>query len=495
MKDFDLIRKKMDIDTKFFAFITSKTQPGLPTDDQLKNWIESALKQPVEAYHENQLASTLLEKETVAGKIMKTEKNDKLGTTTYTLSNNAIVCIKPTDFKNDEILLKGSRFGGFSLYDGPDYQSGQWCNNVVEEMGYGKFSNTDLSKFLAGKIANVMPSVVEYTEYIDGNSSIKDMETMFKLLYLKCSSPRKDETAFKSYISRSKQSLESIKQNPEYLFMDTAYNALYQGNKRAHIIESTSDYDKINIDNAINYYKERVCNPSGMYYTIVGSFTENQILPLILRYIGGLESKAITTQYKDIGLFPVTGHQSFTLYKGSETKAMLKHYITGKMDFNADENFKLGMLNAILNIKIIDTIREKMSAIYGGGCGGSMQKYPREEFLIQSTFPCSPENIQKVDKAFLDLVESAKIEGGITAKDLQKVRESAIEKNKVDLKKNDFWLNSLQNAFLYGTDPERILTKDQRLKDLKPEQLIETARKFYSGPNLFKAEWLPENKN
>ena len=494
LKDFDAIRQKIDIDNKFFAFVTAKTQPGLPSDDQLKKWIESALLKQVDPYHENKIASSLLEKEPVAGKIVRTEKNEKLGTTTYTLSNKAVVCIKPTDFKNDEVLLKGSRFGGFSLYKGQDYQSAQWSNNAVEEMGYGKFSNADLNKFLSGKIASVMPSVVEYTEYIDGNSSTKDMETMFQLLYLKCTSPRKDDGAFKSYISRSKQMLESLKQNPQYLFMDSAYNTYYQGNKRAHLIESTSDYEKINIDNAIQYYKQRLGNQSGMHYTIVGSFTVEQIVPLIEKYIGGMPSAEINTQYKDIGLFPKSGKQSFTLHKGSEPQAMLMHYITGKMPFNPDDNFMLEQLNEVINNKIIDTIREKMSAIYGGGIGGSLQKYPREEFLIQSYFPCSPDNIEKVHTAFLDLIESTKLTGGITDLDWQKVREPAIEQNKVNLKKNEYWLNILQNAFLNGTDPERILTKEQRLNAINVEQLVVTAKKFYSGPNIYKAEWLPEIK-
>jgi zinc protease len=492
LNDFAAIRAKIDIDNKFFSFITAKTQPGLPTDEQLKGWIEAALKQPIEPYTEKKVASSLLDKMPMAGKIIRTEKNEKLGTTTFTLSNNVTVCIKPTDFKNDEVILKGSRHGGYCLYTGPDYQSGQYSNNAVDEMGYGNFSSSDLNKFLSGKIANVTTVVDDYSESVSGNSSIKDMETMFELLYLKCTSPRKDETAFQSFVSRSKQQLESLKQNPQYLFMDSAYNTLYQGNVRAHLIENASDYDKINMDHAIRYYQERIGNQSGMYYTIVGSFTEAQIVPFIEKYLGGLPSSDIKTQIQDLGFFPKPGNSEFTLKKGSEQQAMLMHYITGKMPFNPDDNFMLAQLNAVINNKIVDTIREKMSAIYGGGCGGSLQKYPREEFLVQSTFPCSPDNIEKVNTAFFQLIGSTQITGGITETDWQKAREPVIERNKVNLKKNDFWLNNLQNSYMLGTDPERILTLEQRLKAVTPEQLVATARKFYSNPSIFKAVWLPE---
>jgi zinc protease len=494
LKNFDDIRNKIDIGDKYFSYVTTKTAAGLPSDAQYKQWIDEAMKSNITAYAEKQIASKMLTKEPVAGKIVKTVKNEKLGTTTFTLSNGAIVCIKPTDFKNDEILLKGSKFGGYSAYTGADYQSAQFSNNVVEEMGYGSFSTTDLDKFLSGKNVKISPVVDTYTEYINGNSTIKDLETMFQLLYLKCTEPRIDKEAFQSFVTRSKQQLELTKQNPENLFSDTVYNILYQGNPRAHQIESPTDYDKINLDRAVAFYLDRIGNPSGMYYTIVGTFTEAQITPLIEKYIGGLTAKASKAEYKDMGMNTIKGKQSYTLRKGSEQKAMLTHYFTGASTYNPDDNFLLSQLNGVLNNKITDTIREKMSAIYGGGFYGSVSKYPKEELTLQSYFPCSPDNIKKVDSAFLKLVDGVKMAGGITEKDWQGVREPGIQSYKVNIKKNSYWLNNLQSFYLNGVDPERILTVEQRLQAITPEKLIETAKKFYSTPNIFTGMWLPENK-
>ena len=494
LKSFDSIRKKITFNDNYFCYVTAKTQPGLPTDEQLKSWIDNALKKTVEPYKEKGIAASLLKAEPKPGTITKTEKNEKLGTTTLTLSNGVTVCLKPTDFKNDEIICKGSRFGGYSLYEASDYPSAQFSNNLVEEMGYGDFSNSDLTKFLSGKVVSVTPTVEIYTEYLDGNSTIKDLETMFQLIYLKCTSPRIDPEAFHSFVSREKQQLESIKQNPQYLFMDTAYNTFYRGNKRAHLIENPSIYDLIKMDNAVNFYKQRLCNANGMYYTFVGSFTLDQIIPLIEKYLASLPSGKIISTYKDLGIIPIEGDHSFTLNKGSEQQAMLAHFFTGKMPYNPDDNFLLSQLNAVINNKIVDTIREKMSAIYGGGCGGAIAKFPREEFVIQSRFPCSPKNIEKVHTAFLGLIESTKVDGGITPKDLERVREPALEHFKVNIRTNSYWLDGLQNAFLYGTDPERIITYDQRLKALTPEKLVQTTRKFYTRQNVLKAEWLPEVK-
>ncbi len=494
LKSFDEIRGKITYNDKYFCYATAKTQPGLPTDDQLKAWVDNALQKPVEPYKENAIAAALLKVMPTPGKVIKTETNEKLGTTTLTLSNGVTVCLKPSDFKNDEILFKGSRYGGFSLYTAEDFPSAQFSNNAVEEMGYGDFQKTDLVKFLSGTKVEVTPTVDKYTEWIEGRSTIKDLETMFQLIYLKCTSPRKDMQAFQSFVSREKQQLESIKQNPQYLFMDSSYNTLYQGNKRAHLIESPAIYDRINIDNTISFYKQRLCNANGMYYTFVGSFTVDQVKPLIEKYLGSLPSGDIEKNYKDMGLRTVPGKVNFTMRKGSEQQAMLTHYITGDMPYNPDENFLLNQLNSIINNMIIDTIREKMSAIYGGGCGGGITRYPREEFLIQSQFPCSPENIAKVDSAFFSLIKSTGKDNGISDDDWKRVREPGLERYKVSIKTNEYWLAGLQNASLNQTDPERIVTYEQRVKDVTPEKLVQVSRKFYSGKNVLKSEWLPEEK-
>jgi len=494
LKDFDAIRNMINIDDKYFSYVTTKTSDKLPANEQFKKWIDEAIQSNITPYQEKQIASALLKKEPVAGKVVSTEKNEKLGTTTYKLSNGAIVCLKPTDFKNDEILFKGSKFGGLSAYAGKDYQSGQYCNNVTEEMGYGEFSKTDLEKFLSGKVVNVTPVVVDYTEYVSGSSSVKDMETMFQLIYLKCTEPRKDMEAFTSYVTRSKQQLQLLKQNPENLFVDTVYNTLYQGNPRAHHIDSPKDYDMINVDNAIAFYKDMIGNPSGMYYTFVGSFSEDKIKPLIEKYIGGIPAGKSKAEYKSLGMNIKPGNNTFTLHKGKEQKAMLLHYFSADTKFNADDNFMLTQLNGIINNRVTDTIREKMGAIYGGGCYGQIKKYPKEELFVQSYFPCSPENINKVDEAYMGLVNETRISGDITENDWKRVREPAIETYKVNIKKNNYWLSNLQSSYLNGTDPERILTVEERLNKITPAQLEETARKYYGKMNVFKGYWLPETK-
>jgi zinc protease len=359
-------------------------------------------------------------------------------------------------------------------------------------MGYGNFSSTDLEKFLAGKKISVSPVVDDYQEYITASSSVKDIETMFELIHLKCTSPRKDETAFESFKSREKQQLELMTQNPQFSFMESTYQDLYQNHPRAHINAVPQDFDNINIDHAIAYYKQRLGNMKGMHFFIAGNIKSDEIKPLLEKYIASIPGSDINTTFKDLKMVPRPGVNKFTYKKGKDKKSMLNHYIFNTAKFDADEAFYLNVLNEVINNKIIDTIREAMSAIYGGGLGGTLTKVPNEMYMVRSNLPCGPENTEKVDEAFWRIIESVKQAGGITEADLAKARKPLVERNKIRIKTNSFWIGILQDADKNGYSPERLLTYDERINAITPEKLVEIANKYYTRENVYTAILLPE---
>src|SRR5690606_27799468 len=101
---------------------------------------------------------TLLSKEPTAGKVVSKSKNAVLGTTELKLSNGVTVTLKPTDFKNDQILMGATRAGGKNNYGLADKYNAEYAVQVISAMGIGEFSPVDLRKALAGKTAAVSPA-------------------------------------------------------------------------------------------------------------------------------------------------------------------------------------------------------------------------------------------------------------------------------------------------------------------------------------------------
>ena len=89
----------------------------IPSNEALLAIADAAAKMEVTAYTEKAVAASLMVKTPVAGKIVSEKKIKDLDVTELTLNNGVKVILKPTEFKNDQVVMTGSRFGGQYLYD------------------------------------------------------------------------------------------------------------------------------------------------------------------------------------------------------------------------------------------------------------------------------------------------------------------------------------------------------------------------------------------
>ena len=111
LNDVNVLIKDYLKDDNKVVVITSPEKEGLKKVTEQE--VLAALKvnaNDLKPYEDKAVASSLLRNPVKAGTLVKKETNDKIGTTTLTLSNGAKVTYKKTDFKNDEILLEAISF-------------------------------------------------------------------------------------------------------------------------------------------------------------------------------------------------------------------------------------------------------------------------------------------------------------------------------------------------------------------------------------------------
>ena len=155
------------------------------------------------------------------------------GITEWELANGVKVVLKPTTFKEDEILFRATSPGGTSLASDADYIPASTATSVVTAGGVGQFNAVDLRKILTGKVASVSPIIGELEEGLSGNSSRKDLETMFQLIYLRFTQPRADADRVCACSSRrSRRCWPTRRASPTYAFGEALNAALYQNHPR-----------------------------------------------------------------------------------------------------------------------------------------------------------------------------------------------------------------------------------------------------------------------
>ncbi|MGZ8509645.1 MAG: M16 family metallopeptidase [Chitinophagaceae bacterium] len=494
LAEVNAVAKKMPGTNNAFALIQAPTnvKDKLPDNEGVLKSLVAANKKSVTAYEEKTVATTLLEKDPVAGKIASETKNEKLGTTNITLSNGITVTLKPTTHKNDEIIMDGWRWGGFQKFDLADKENAQYAANLVRQMGVGDLSPTDLRKYLSGKTVSVMPYINDHEEGIEGRSSVKDFETFLQMMYLYFTKPRKDQALFNSYITKQKASLQYLKQDPQTFFSDTVSKIAYNNNPWAGGVPTAEEYDKINLDKSFGIYKQIYENAWGMHFTFVGKLGEEKIKPLLEKYLGSLPASEKENMYKDNGVRLIKGPQTINIKKGKESQSFVSLMFEGEAEDTREAKMKLAALLDAINIKIIEKLREEMSGIYGGGLYGSINKRPYVHYSISASIPCGPENVGKLTDSLLSIIKTVQ-EKGPEQKDLDKVKETWRKQYHVGLQSNDYWLGSLSNGWINRENPANILDYEEKVNALTIQDLQEAAKKFLPLDKVVKAVLYPEN--
>ena len=495
LADVNAVGKKLDQNEHEFIALTGPDPVAgnsLPTSKDLLAVITSVDKMDIKPYEEKAISTSLMDKMPVAGSITATKNNAVLGTTEFTLSNGITVTLKHTDFKNDQVLMSAVRAGGKSNYGLADKYNAEYMIPVITSMGVGDFSPVDLKKSLSGKTVNVSPSFGAVSEGIGGSSSVKDVESMFQLANLYFTSPRMDTGLFKSFVQKNKSQLAFLSANPQVVFVDSLYSVLYHHSPLAPIaIPKTQYFDQINLERLMQMYKERFGDASGMHFTFVGSINEAEIKPLLEKYIASLPATSHKFNFVDDKLRPVEGKVEVDVYKGKDPKALILAWYTGEVPYSDELDLKAQAISQILNIRIIEELREKIQGIYGGGTQMQFEKFPYSNYTLFLQLPCGPEKVDTLLIAANDEIQNL-IKNGPSKENLDKVKQQWREEYKVNVKQNGTWLSQLQSFYFPGDNSDYFINYEKYVNALTPKDIQDAAKLLLSTKNVVTGVLRPE---
>jgi zinc protease len=269
---------------------------------------------------------------------------------------------------------------------------------------------------------------------------------------------------------------------------------MYANDPRAPIAVPRPEYfDNINLNRAMQIYKERVGDVTGMHFVIIGNIDIPKMKPLVEQYLGALPANGKKQAFKDNGLRPAKGKVDLNVYKGKEEKSLILAMHSGEVPYSEDLNMNAEAISEILNIRIIEELREKIQGIYSGGTNGGLNKipYPSFQFFIQ--LPCGPEKVDTLLLAMNTEIENLKKKGPSEA-DMQKVKEQWIEQNKEAMKENGTWLNKMLELNFPGADVNRFLKYPEFVNKLTAKGVQDAANVLLNNKNVVTAVLRPEAK-
>jgi zinc protease len=485
--------KKWITDRNRVIVVSAPEKEGLkvPTEEKLLSVLASAATKEITAYKDTITDQPLIDEIPRPGKVIKTRTIEKLGITEWELSNGVRVILKPTDFKEDEIVFRALSPGGTSLASDEDFIAAETAAQVISAGGLGKFNAIDLRKVLSGKVASVRPLISDLEEGLSGNGSPKDLETLFQLIYLTFTAPRADATIFNVLTSQMKTVLANLKASPEMTFMETLVTTLAQNHFRERPM-TVEMVDKMNLEKSYAFYKDRFADASDFTFIFLGNLKLETMKPLVENYLGALPSIHRKENWRDLGIHPPKGIVKKTVRKGIEPKSQTAIVFTGPFQFDRPHGNAIRALSLVLGTRLRETLREELGGTYSVAVNASYDKIPDEEYAFMINFGSDPKRVEELVKVVFQQIEKLKAKAP-TEKEVNDAREALYRQYEAGMKQNNWLLNQIYVRYQIKEDPTELFFNYQpSLKLLTPKVIQKAARTYLKTNNYVFVSLYPE---
>ena len=468
-----------------------KADVPVPTEADLAAVFARARHQTLTAYADTLGAATLVASPPQPGTIVSATTVPEIGVTEWTLSNGVRVTLKPTDFKDDQVVFRATSPGGSSLAPDSVWLSADMASSVVGVSGVGAFSVVDLQKVLAGKAVSVRPAIGRTDEGLFGSGSPRDLETLFQLIYLYATAPRADSAAFAAFVGRLRASTENRGASPEAHFRDTLQVTMAQGHPRARPLTSAL-LDSLDLGHAVAFYRDRFADFGDFTFVFVGNLDLEAIRPLVETWLGGLPTGGREETWRDLGIRPPTGVIEKVVTKGVEPRARVQIMFTGAFEDSREHRYVLRSLGDALRIRLREVLREDLGGVYGVGAGGSSSIIPDTSYSFSISFSADPERVDELEAATVATIRAFQ-DAGPSDSIVAKVQEAQRRSRETALRQNAYWLGQLMAAHRYGSDPRDILTYETLIDGLNSAAIRDAARRYISLDNYVDVRLVPES--
>jgi zinc protease len=462
---------------------------ALPTRERVLAIIDEVARRAIEPWEDKAVTAKLIDPLPRPGKIVKETRREPVGVTEWTLGNGARVIVKPTDYEADQVTLLGTSPGGVAMASDKAYPDARFADDIAAVGGLGTLDADELGKLLAGKHVTASAQIGETTESISASASVKDLETMFQLVHLEMTRPRKDERAIGVWRTNLEEQLANRLRVPEVQFSIQSQAVLYHDNLRRKPAEP-ADVEKVDADKALAFYKDRFGDATDFTFVIVGAFDPAQLRPLVETYLASLPAHGRKEKEKDLGIRKIRGVVKRSWNLGQEPKARVQILFHGDESWSRDKDRDLFILGQVLQIRLREVLREDKGGVYGVGVGGSLSRAAHQERGFSVSFGCDPARVDELVKAVFDEIAGLQ-KAGIGADYLEKVKQTFTREREIQLRNNGFWLGWLASAYSYGDDPALVLDPSKMTARMTSDNVKAAARRYLDAKQYFEPILLP----
>lgn len=462
-----------------------------PKDEDILALLSQVEAENIAPYVDNVKDEPLVSELPAAGKVVKENMLSDFGAKEWILSNGAKVILKKTDFKADEINMMAVAKGGTSVYGNDKAADLMFMPAVLEQHGLGSFTNSELTKLMAGKQVSLKVSLDDYVRRLSGNTTPKDLKTYMEMIYMTFTGLTVTPDEFTAMQNLYKGLIQNQAQNPNFVFQKKVQEFLYSSPNKQ--VFGVSDIEKANRENILSIIREQLANAAEFTFVFSGNFDEAVLKALVEQYIATLPS--VKGKKQELKHNPAVEIKSGNEEKEFSLKMEVPQgsaavIISGKMPYSFKNRLMASMSAQIISARLLSEVREKEGAVYSIYTQGSQDRLSEVSVVYQTIFQVKPE---KKDRA-LEIIRSEfeKLAKETPVEELDKVKEFMVKQITGDEQTNSYWCSMMAGNELL---PSEVCVKaEQVIQSITPKEIFGYVNEVMKQNNYRVLVMMPESK-
>ena len=460
-----------------------------PKDEDILALLSQVEAENIAPYVDNVKDEPLVSELPAARKVVKENMLSDFGAKEWILSNGAKVILKKTDFKADEINMMAVAKGGTSVYGNDKAADLMFIPAVLEQHGLGSFTNSELTKLMAGKQVSLKVSLDDYVRRLSGNTTPKDLKTYMEMIYMTFTGLTVTPDEFTAMQNLYKGLIQNQAQNPNFVFQKKVQEFLYSSPNKQ--VFGVSDIEKANREDILSIIREQLANAAEFTFVFSGNFDEAELKALVEQYIATLPS--VKGKKQELKHNPAVEIKSGNEEKEFSLKMEVPQgsaavIISGKMPYSFKNRLMASMSAQIISARLLSEVREKEGAVYSIYTQGSQDRLSEVSVVYQTIFQVKPE---KKDRA-LEIIRSEfeKLAKETPVEELDKVKEFMVKQITGDEHTNSYWCSMMAGNELL---PSEVCVKaEQVIQSITPKEISGYVNEIMKQNNYRVLVMMPE---
>ncbi len=388
------------------------------------------------------------------GKVVETHEVADLDTVFLRFDNGVRLTVKPTRFRDDEVLVRVNIGGGLQQLP-KDRQSLAWFGNVFIEGGLKQIDNEDTERVLASKTYGARFAVGEDAFVLSGSTRTEDLPTEMQVLTAYVADPGWRGEAFKRQQTAGKTVHDQMESTDSGV-LGRELSGLLHGGDRRFTFPGRDEIAKTQLADLQAQVAPHLASDP-IEVVVVGDVTVDKAIEAVARTFGALPARVAAARPSDsqkrVG-FPAHNLQPLVLtHKGRADQAIgYVAWPTNDLWANPQQALENDILGEVMDIRLIEELRQAQGATYSpsvnyqhsliwtgwGYLGASVEVPPAK---LDGFF-------RDVDKIAADLRARP-----VTADELDRARKPRLERLEKGRVTNQYWLSELSGA---QTEPRKL---------------------------------------